>query len=148
VTDLAVPLAGERRTAPSANGAGWRRLRGWFPKRVVATPPAYDHPHGLHFMTLVESIWPGAHRAEGTTFEASCYTDPLALEHLTGSWRRALEHFGGWDAPVQLRWATRFADVDSFVGLSHSGRTWVRLSVNCLPVTTWMEGGTSPSKVG
>jgi hypothetical protein len=36
---------------------------------------------------------------EGTTFEASCYTDPLALEHLTGSWRRAVEHFGGWDAP-------------------------------------------------
>jgi spore photoproduct lyase len=40
---------------------------------------------------------------EGTTFEASCYSDPLALEHLTGSWQRAVEHFGAWDAPVQLR---------------------------------------------
>ena len=84
-----------------------------------------------------------ARRDEGTTFEASCYTDPLALEHLTGSWRRAVEHFGGWDAPVQLRWTTKFADVGSFVGLPHHGRTRVRFSVNCLPVTTRMEGGTS-----
>jgi spore photoproduct lyase len=84
-----------------------------------------------------------ARRAEGTTFEASCYTDPLALEHLTGSWRRAVEHFGAWDAPVQLRWTTKFDDVGTFVGLPHAGRTRVRFSVNCLPVTTRMEGGTS-----
>jgi spore photoproduct lyase len=80
---------------------------------------------------------------EGTTFEASCYTDPLALEHLTGSWRRAVEHFGAWDAPVQLRWTTKFDDVGSFAGLPHAGRTRVRFSVNCLPVSTRMEGGTS-----
>ncbi len=80
---------------------------------------------------------------EGTTFEASCYTDPLALEHLTGSWQRAIEHFGAWDAPVQLRWTTKFDDVDRFVGLPHAGRTRVRFSVNCLPVTTRMEGGTA-----
>ena len=80
---------------------------------------------------------------EGTTFEASCYTDPLALEHLTGSWRRAVEHFGAWDAPVQLRWTTKYDDVAGFVGLPHAGRTRVRLSVNCLPVTTRFEGGTS-----
>jgi len=82
-------------------------------------------------------------RDEGTTFEASCYTDPLAVEHLTGSWRRAVEHFGAWDAPVQLRWTTKFDDVGTFVGLPHAGRTRVRFSVNCLPVTTRMEGGTS-----
>jgi spore photoproduct lyase len=80
---------------------------------------------------------------EGTTFEASCYTDPLALEHLTGSWQRAVDHFGAWDAPVQLRWTTKFDDVDRFVGLAHAGRTRVRFSVNCLPVTTRMEGGTA-----
>jgi spore photoproduct lyase len=85
------------------------------------------------------------HRAgEGTTFEASCYTDPLALEHLTGSWQHAVEHFGAWQqAPVQLRWTTKFDDVDRFVGLDHGGRTRVRFSVNALPVTTRMEGGTS-----
>jgi spore photoproduct lyase len=84
-----------------------------------------------------------ARRDEGTTFEASCYTDPLALEHLTGSWRRAVEHFGAWEAPVQLRWTTKFDDVGSFVGLPHNGRTRVRFSVNCLPVAGRFEGGTS-----
>ncbi|GAA5143400.1 spore photoproduct lyase [Nocardioides marinquilinus] len=85
------------------------------------------------------------HRSEeGTTFEASCYTDPLALDHLTGSWQRAVEHFGAWDAPVQLRWTTKFDDVAPFVRLDHRGRTRVRLSVNCLPVTGRWEGGTSP----
>jgi spore photoproduct lyase len=33
--------------------------------------------------------------------------------------------------------------VDGFIGLPHHGRTRVRLSVNCLPVTTRVEGGTS-----
>ncbi len=80
---------------------------------------------------------------EGTTFEASCYTDPLALEHLTGSWRRAVEHFGAWEAPVQLRWTTKYDDVGSFLDLPHAGRTRVRLSVNALPVTTRLEGGTA-----
>ncbi|WP_375488968.1 radical SAM protein [uncultured Jatrophihabitans sp.] len=80
---------------------------------------------------------------EGTTFEASCYSDPLALDHLTGSWQRAVEHFAAWDAPVQLRWTTKFADVDRYVALPHAGRTRVRFSVNCLPVTRRWEGGTS-----
>ncbi|KQT95003.1 radical SAM protein [Marmoricola sp. Leaf446] len=80
---------------------------------------------------------------EGTTFEASCYSDPLALDHLTGSWQRAVEHFGAWDAPVQLRWTTKFADVDPFLAMEHGGRTRVRFSVNCLPVTRRWEGGTS-----
>jgi spore photoproduct lyase len=31
---------------------------------------------------------------EGTTFEASCYTDPLALEPLTGSLSAAIAWFG------------------------------------------------------
>ena len=82
--------------------------------------------------------------AEGTTFEASCYTDPLALDHLTGSWQRAVAHFAGWDAPVQLRWTTKYADVEPFTAIEHRGRTRVRLSVNCLPVTTRFEGGTAP----
>jgi len=84
-----------------------------------------------------------ARRDEGTTFEASCYTDPLALEHLTGSWERAVEHFGAWDAAVQLRWTTKYADVDRFAHLAHAGRTRVRFSVNARPVTTRFEGGTA-----
>jgi len=85
------------------------------------------------------------HRSEeGTTFEASCYSDPLALDHLTGSWQHAVERFGAWGAPVQLRWTTKFDDVDRFLDLDHRGRTRVRLSVNCRPVTGRWEGGTSP----
>jgi spore photoproduct lyase len=257
--DLGVPLAPETPAAPhSASGEAVRThdlsevappaqpARRWTPKRVVATPAAYDHPHGLRIMALVEGLgleverltgnrltgvrgeteretyarakstmaivvsppsrrklqpiapsadwrfdlaegcpahcqycylagslsgppvtrvyadldeildnlaaYAGrgtitsrrlARRDEGTTFEASCYTDPLALEHLTGSWRRAVEHFGGWEAPVQLRWTTKFDDVGSFVGLPHAGRTRVRFSVNCLPVSSRFEGGTS-----
>jgi len=80
---------------------------------------------------------------EGTTFEASCYTDPLALEHLTGSWEQTVRRFGAWDADVQLRWTTKYADVGGFVGLPHHGRTRVRFSVNALPVTTRFEGGTA-----
>lgn len=84
-----------------------------------------------------------ARRGEGTTFEASCYTDPLALEHLTGSWERAVRFFGNWDADVQLRWTTKYADVARFTDLAHAGRTRVRFSVNALPVTTRFEGGTA-----
>ncbi|WP_218104955.1 spore photoproduct lyase family protein [Micromonospora mirobrigensis] len=83
---------------------------------------------------------------EGTTFEASCYTDPLALEHLTGGWRRAVEHFGTWNAPVQLRWTTKFADVDGFVGLPHAGRTRIRFSINAAPISGRFEGGTATGR--
>ncbi len=44
---------------------------------------------------------------------------------------------------MQLRWTTKYGDVDRFVGLAHGGRTRVRFSVNCLPVTRRWEGGTS-----
>ncbi|HEY0933232.1 MAG TPA: hypothetical protein VGD91_05740 [Trebonia sp.] len=256
--DLTRPLTSGTAAPHSASGEGAalhdlgpvapspRPARRWTPKRVVATPAAYDHPHGRRIMALVEAegieverlpgnrlagvrgdsdretyarakatmaivvsppsrrtlqpIAPSAdwrfdlaegcpahcqycylagslsgppvtrvyadlddilaglrdyagrgtvtsrreaRRDEGTTFEASCYTDPLALEHLTGSWRRAVEYFGGWEAPVQLRWTTKFDDVAGFIGLPHHGRTRVRVSVNCRPVTTRVEGGTS-----
>jgi spore photoproduct lyase len=65
------------------------------------------------------------------------------LEHLTGSWQRAVEHFGRWEADVQLRWTTKYADVGTFTSLDHRGRTRVRFSVNATPVTTRMEGGTA-----
>ncbi len=39
---------------------------------------------------------------EGTTYEASCYSDPLGIEHLTGSLSAAVAHFGGWLTRVIL----------------------------------------------
>ncbi len=73
-----------------------------------------------------------ARAAEGTTFECSCYTDPLAIEHLTGSLAACITRFGAWDAPVQLRFTTKFAAVEPLLGLAHGGRTRIRFSVNAL----------------
>ncbi len=68
--------------------------------------------------------------AEGTTFECSCYTDPLAIEHLTGHLAACISHFGAWEAPVQLRFTTKFDAVGPLLGLRHNGRTRIRFSVN------------------
>ncbi len=72
--------------------------------------------------------------AEGTTFECSCYTDPLSIEHLTGSLAACIAHFGAWrtpdEAPVQLRFTTKFDAVGPLLGLAHNGRTRIRFSVN------------------
>ena len=78
---------------------------------------------------------------EGTTFECSCYTDPLALEHLTGSLAACITHFGAWDAPVQLRFTTKFDAVGPLLGLAHNRRTRVRFSVNARAAERH-EGGT------
>ena len=80
---------------------------------------------------------------EGTTFEASCYTDPLGIEHLTGSLAASIRFFGAWDAPVQLRWTTKFAAVGGLTGIDHAGRTRVRFSVNAAAVSRDFEGGTA-----
>jgi len=79
---------------------------------------------------------------EGTTFEASCYTDPLALEPLTGSLSAAVAWFGRWQADAQLRFTTKFADVEALVGIDHGGRTRMRASINP-PAFARFEGGTA-----
>ncbi len=84
------------------------------------------------------------HRShEGTTFEASCYTDPLGIEHLTGSLSALVAHFGAWQADVQLRFTSKFDAVDPLLGLDHNGRTRMRFSLNP-PLFARFEGGTSP----
>jgi spore photoproduct lyase len=82
---------------------------------------------------------------EGTTFEASCYTDPLAIEHLTGSLSKAISHVGthAWSGPASLRFTTKFDDVGPLLSLPHHGRTRVRLSVNAVSVAHRFEGGTA-----
>lgn len=78
---------------------------------------------------------------EGTTFEASCYTDPLALEPITGALSATIAWFGRWDAPVQLRFTTKFAGVDPLLGLDHQRRTRMRASINPSAFARF-EGGT------
>ncbi len=84
-----------------------------------------------------------ARASEGTTFEASCYTDPLAIEHLTGSLSGLISWFGRWEAPVQLRFTTKFAAVEPLLGLDHRGRTRMRASLNPAAFARF-EGGASP----
>ncbi len=84
-----------------------------------------------------------ARAAEGTTFEASCYTDPLGIEHLTGGLEAAVRFFGDWAAPVQLRWTTKFDAVGHLAPLPHHGRTRVRFSVNAFTIARDFEGGTA-----
>ena len=80
---------------------------------------------------------------EGTTFEASCYTDPLGIEHLTGALEESIRFFGEWEAPVQLRWTTKFDAVGRLLGLKHEGRTRARFSINAATVSRDFEGGTA-----
>ena len=83
---------------------------------------------------------------EGTTFELSCYTDPLGLEAVTGSLSTAVARVGGgeYGAGVGLRFTTKFDGVAPLIGLPHNGRTRVRLSVNSAAVSRRFEGGTAP----
>ncbi|HYN29731.1 MAG TPA: hypothetical protein VES95_07670 [Dermatophilaceae bacterium] len=93
------------------------------------------------------------HRSEeGTTFEASCYTDPLGIEHVTGSLAAAVAHVGthDWPGPVQLRATTKFDDVGPLLDLPHAGCTRIRFSVNAASVAGRFEGGTArmPARLG
>ncbi len=79
---------------------------------------------------------------EGTTFEASCYTDPLGIEHLTGALAQTIEYFGT-QTEAGLRFTTKYARVDELLDLAHNGRTRVRFSVNAEDITRRFEGGTA-----
>ena len=81
-----------------------------------------------------------ARAAEGTTYECSCYTDPLALEHLTGALATCIRHFGAWDAAVQLRFTTKFDAVEPLLALPHGGKTRIRFSLNAVAAER-LEGG-------
>src|ERR1700710_691446 len=78
-----------------------------------------------------------------TQFEVSCYTDPLGIEHLTGSLAATIRFFGDWDAETGLRFTTKFDDVSPLLDLPHGRRTRVRFSVNAEPVAGRFEGGTA-----
>lgn len=77
-----------------------------------------------------------------TTYEASCYTDPLGIEHLTGSLAECIRYFGTRES-AYLRWVTKFDSVDQLLDLPHNHHTRCRISVNADPVSHYMEGGTA-----
>ena len=79
---------------------------------------------------------------QATTFEVSCYTDPLGIEHLTGSLAECIRYFGEREDGY-LRWVSKFDAVDGLLDLPHNGHTRCRASVNAEPVSKFLEGGTA-----
>lgn len=77
-----------------------------------------------------------------TTFEVSCYTDPLGIEHLTGSLAQSIRYFGT-RTNAQLRWVSKFDNVNELLSLPHNGNTRCRVSVNATPISGRFEGGTA-----
>ncbi len=77
-----------------------------------------------------------------TSFEVSCYTDPLGIEHLTGGLAACIQHFGMREQGY-LRWVSKFDAVEPLLDLPHNGHTRCRVSVNALPIATRFEGGTA-----
>jgi spore photoproduct lyase len=86
----------------------------------------------------------GAYERAGaaTSFEVSCYTDPLGIEHLTGSLAECIRYFGT-RKDGYLRWVSKFEAVDTLLDLPHNGHTRCRVSVNAAPASTRFEGGTA-----
>lgn len=79
---------------------------------------------------------------DATTFEVSCYTDPLGIEHLTGSLAECIRYFGTRQ-DGHLRWVSKFDGVDELLDLPHNGHTRCRMSVNAEPISGRFEGGTA-----
>lgn len=75
-----------------------------------------------------------------TTFEASCYTDPLSIEHLTGGLQKTIAYFGTLP-DAQLRFVTKFTEVAPLLHLPHNGHTRSRISINAPEVARRVEGG-------
>ncbi len=83
-----------------------------------------------------------------TTYEVSCYTDPLGIEPACGSLAETIRFLGSNRSQAggvrrTLRWVTKFDDVSPLVGLPHRGRTRCRFSINADAATGRIEGGTA-----
>ncbi|WP_044641308.1 spore photoproduct lyase [Risungbinella massiliensis] len=82
-------------------------------------------------------------KPQETVFEAACTSDPVGIEHLTGTLRKTIE-FIGQNEFARLRFVTKYANVDSLLDAKHNGRTRFRFSVNANYVVKNFEPATSP----
>ena len=158
---LVVAPPSKRRLQPIAPSADWRvdlaegcpahcsycylagSLKGPPITRVYANLPEILGELPAHLGLGAVTSRSKSRSAEGTTFEASCYTDPLALDHLTGSLSALISYFGAWDVATQLRFTSKFDAVEPLLSLAHRGRTRMRASINPARFARF-EGGTSP----
>lgn len=156
---ITVAGAGKLRLQPIAPSADWRvdlaegcpahcnycylagSLKGAPVTRAYANLPEIFDAVAAHLGHGKVTSRSKARADEGTTYEASCYTDPLGIEHLTGSLAATIAHFGAWDADAQLRFTTKFAGVHPLLGIAHNRRTRMRVSLNP-SLFARFEGGT------
>jgi spore photoproduct lyase len=79
---------------------------------------------------------------EITRFEAACTSDPVSLEHISGSLQELIEFMA--DQPLgRLRFVTKFHHVEPLLNLRHNGNTRIRFSVNADYVIRNFEPNTS-----
>ena len=83
---------------------------------------------------------------EVTIFEASATSDPVAVEEWTGSLRKAIKFFAQLPN-ARLRFVTKFADVETLLGLDHQEKTEVRFSINAPWAVQRFEQGVSPVRM-
>ncbi|WDZ63616.1 spore photoproduct lyase [Paenibacillus polymyxa] len=79
---------------------------------------------------------------EITRFEAACTSDPVGLEHITGTLEDLIrfmadEEFG------RLRFVTKYHHVDPLLDIKHNGHTRIRFSINSDYVIKQFEPATS-----
>jgi len=103
-------------------------------------------PPAIRVFANLPAILNSLHRFERlnqpTTFEASCYTDPLSLEHLTGGLEKTIGFFGERENSY-LRFVTKFDAIKPLLYIPHNGHTRFRISLNAEPVAKRLEGGTA-----
>lgn len=103
-------------------------------------------PPAIRVFANLPSILNSLHRFERlnqpTSFEASCYTDPLSLEHLTGGLEKTIKFFGDRENSF-LRFVTKFDAIKPLLDIPHNGHTRFRISLNAEPVAKRLEGGTA-----
>ncbi len=79
---------------------------------------------------------------EITRFEAACTSDPVGLEHISGSLKEVIE-FMAKEPLGRLRFVTKFHHVEPLLDARHNGHTRFRFSVNADYVIKHFEPGTS-----
>jgi spore photoproduct lyase len=96
----------------------------------------------------IEEILQSAHKyieerlPDVTRFEAACTSDPVGLEHITGSLRQLIEFMA--DQPNgRLRFVTKYHHVDTLLDARHNGHTRFRFSINADYVIRHFEPSTS-----
>lgn len=77
-----------------------------------------------------------------TTFEAASTSDPLAIEHITGSLSKAIAFFGTLDQ-ARLRVVTKFSSIEPLLKIEHNRHTKFRFSLNTNPVIQKFEHHTA-----